>query len=144
MSVCNECHGDICGCTCEQDKVIAEQAEQIEQVKQLLCKHYGGLPDNDMYRGVDQLINEVILQAEQITNGNDNAHELEQCKTELEGIVAEQAEQIARLTNALGAITYINPSERCAENKMIEIAKEALEHIDGIGNVIVWKGNSDE
>ena len=56
----------------------------------------------------------------------------------------EQAEQIARLTNALGAITYINPSERCAENKMIEIAKEALEHIDGIGNVIVWKGNSDE
>jgi len=59
-------------------------------------------------------------------------------------IIAEQAEQIARLTNALGAITYINPSERCAENKMIEIAKEALEHIDGIGNVIVWKGNSDE
>ena len=65
------------------------------------------------------------------------------CK-EYEVINREQAEQIARLTNALGAITYINPSERCAENKMIEIAKEALEHIDGIGNVIVWKGNSDE
>ena len=43
-----------------------QQAEDIEQVKKLICKHYGGLPDDDMYRGVDQLINEVTIQAEQI------------------------------------------------------------------------------
>jgi len=33
MSVCKECHGDIGGCTCEEQKKIIQLQAELEQVK---------------------------------------------------------------------------------------------------------------
>ena len=114
----------------------------------LLSGPYLAMEGMNIMKTFDELYDEqhetIVQQAEQIARLEAELDQSVGAAMAFQDSDIKQAEQIARLTNALGAITYINPSERCAENKMIEIAKEALEHIDGIGNVIVWKGNSDE
>ena len=92
MSVCNECHGDICGCTCEQDKVIAEQAEQITTL----------IKDNNIYQG------KIMFQAKKIEVYKQKLKELEDwgCyiadetgwKCSLVTKNEEQAEQITAIT----------------------------------------------
>ena len=64
MSVCNECYGDICGCTCEQDKVIAEQAEQITELEEKICQYDAETPVYE--RIMDDIKAENQQQAEQI------------------------------------------------------------------------------
>ena len=135
---CNEC--------AVKQVIIDKQAEQIESVKKLLCKHHGGLPDDDIYAGVDQLINEIIIQSENCRYKGELENEvtrLRKCQdfwaeehntlVDMRTENRKQAEQIERSKKAIKDVrSYLNSID-CYGEIMVTI-EQALESEENNGD----------